>query len=159
MTTIRVVAESPLPPERVLAAARDFSPRREEIFDAVSMERMEVHTLGRESADVTEGTSVGPLGENWERCDYDWSQPGSVKAPVKDSNVYEPAGSSWEITASAANGGSRVEMTWAREFRRTPRGMLFGTMFRTIGKPIFGRYARDVLARMEAAYSSRDAGS
>jgi hypothetical protein len=150
VTTIRIAAESPLPPEAVLAAARDFSPHREEVFDAVSMERMEVHELRDHSADVTEGTKAGPLGVNWERCDYDWSQPGSVKAPVKDSNVYEPAGSSWEITAAASNGGSRVEMTWTREFKRNPRGILFGTMFRTIGKPIFGRYARDILARMEA---------
>ena len=76
MTTICIVAESPLPPESILAAARDFSPRREAIFDAVSMERMEVHALGEETADVTEGTRAGVLGVNWERCDYDWSQPG-----------------------------------------------------------------------------------
>ncbi len=149
MTTIRVVADSPLPAERVLAAARDFSSRREEIFDAVSMKRMEVHVLGSTRADVTEGTRAGPFGVNWERCDYDWSQPNRVKAPVTDSNVYEPAGSSWEITASPANGGSRVEMVWERAFKRTPRGLLFGIAFRTIGKPIFRRYARDILARME----------
>jgi hypothetical protein len=86
---------------------------------------------------------------NWERCDYDWSQPGRVRAPVTDSNVYEPAGSSWEISASPANAGSRVEMVWDREFKRSPRGILFGTLYRTIGKPIFGRYARDILARIE----------
>jgi hypothetical protein len=149
MTTICIVAESPLPPESILAAARDFSPRREVIFDAVSMERMEVHALGEETADVTEGTRAGVLGVNWERCDYDWSQPGCVKAPVTDSNVYEPENSRWEITAVPASGGSRVEMKWVREFRHTPRGLLFGAMYRTIGKPIFGRYARDILARIE----------
>ena len=148
MTVIRVVADSPLPPERILAAARDFSPRREKVFDAVSMERMQVHSLGDGHADVTEGTSVGPLGSNWERCDYDWSTPGSVKAPVKDSNVYDPKGSSWEITATASNGGSHVEMTWTRRFKPSPRALLFGTMYRTIGKPIFSRYARDILAKM-----------
>jgi hypothetical protein len=40
-------------------------------------------------------------------------------------------------------------MKWVREFRHTPRGLLFGAMYRTIGKPIFGRYARDILARIE----------
>jgi hypothetical protein len=149
MTTIRVVGDSTLSPDVVLAAARDFSSRREAVFDAVSMERMEVHSMGSERADVTEGTSVGPLGVNWERCEYDWSEPGLVRAPVKDSNVYEPTGSTWEITAVPANGGSRVEMTWVRDFRRTPRGILFGTAFRTIGGPLFRRYARDILARME----------
>ena len=148
MTTIRIAAESALPPERILEAARDFSPRRERVFDAVSMERMEVHSLGETSADVTEGTRAGPLGVNWERCDYDWSQPGSVRAPVTDSNVYDPEGSSWEITAASSNGGSHVEMTWTRQFKRNPRGILFGTMYRTVGKPIFGRYARDILANI-----------
>jgi hypothetical protein len=148
VTTIRVVADSPLPPERILAAARDFSPRREKVFDAVSMKRMEVHSLGDGHADVTEGTSVGPLGSNWERCTYDWSTPGCVKAPVEDSNVYEPKGSSWEITATASNGGSHVEMTWMRRFKHSPRGLLFGTMYRTIGRPIFSHYARDILAKM-----------
>jgi hypothetical protein len=110
---------------------------------------MQVHGLNQGSADVTEATRVGPI-VNWERCDYDWSTPGSVKAPVKDSNVYAAEGSSWEITAAPSNGGSRVEMTWTREFRRTPRGLLFGTLYRTIGRPIFGRYARDVLAKIAA---------
>jgi len=118
VTVIRVAAHSPLAPERILAAARDFSPRREKVFDA------------------------------WERCDYDWSTPGCVKAPVKDSNVYDSKGSSWEITATASNGGSHVEMTWTRRFKHTPRGLLFGTMYRTVGKPIFSRYARDILAKM-----------
>ncbi len=35
MTEIRIVTDSPLPAERVLAAGHDFSPRRAEIFPAV----------------------------------------------------------------------------------------------------------------------------
>ena len=55
-----------------------------------------VQAHNQESWAMAEGTRAGPLGVNWERCDYDWSRPGRVSAPVKDSNVYEPAGSSWE---------------------------------------------------------------
>jgi hypothetical protein len=91
---------------------------------------------------------VGLLGSNWERCEYDWSTPGSVKAPVTDSNVYDPKGSTWEITATPSNGGSHVKMTWTRRFKHSPRGLLFGTAYRMIGKPMFNRYARDILAKM-----------
>jgi len=153
MSTIRIVLDSPLPPERVLAAACDFTDRREEIFPAVSVKRMEVHALGETSADVTEGTSVG-LGANWERCDYDWSEPGSVKAPVKDSNVYEPAGSSWELTATPREGGSRVEMIWIRAFRRSPRGVIFNALYRTLGPRLFRGYAAELLENIERSAPS-----
>ena len=151
MATIRVVAESSLAPDVILSAAHDFSERRAEIFPAVELEHFEVHELGDTTADVTEGTKTGPFGTNWERCRYDWSQAGVVKAPVTDSNVYEPAGSSWEITAAPSDGGSRVEMVWTREFQHGARGRIFGTLFRLVGKPIFNRYGRDVLTNLSSA--------
>ena len=149
MPTINVVLETSLPPQRVLQAAHDFSERRAEVFPAVLVEHMEVHELADTSADVTEGTPVGPFGINWERCNYDWLQPCSVRAPVTDSNVYEPAGSSWEIKATESDGGSRVEMTWVRQFQANARGRAFGTAFRLVGKPIFRKYARDTLQNLE----------
>ena len=30
-----------------------------------------------------------------------------------------------------------------------PRGLIFGTLFRIVGRPIFGRYARQVIANLE----------
>jgi Polyketide cyclase / dehydrase and lipid transport len=148
MPTVRVVADTPLPPDRVLAAAHDFSPRRAETFPAVSVKRMTVHELADSSADVTEGTRAGPI-VNWERCRYDWSRPGSVLATVIDSNVYAFPGSSWEIKAAPKSGGSEVEMIWAREFQRGPRGRLFGALFGRIGDRVFDKYARDTLANLE----------
>jgi polyketide cyclase/dehydrase/lipid transport protein len=147
MTTIHVVADSPLPAARVLEAARDFSELRAEIWPAVSMEYMEVHELGDVSADVTEGTKAG-VGVNWERCRYNWSLPGSVVATVTDSNVYAFPGSSWELRATPNGDGSRVEMIWTREFTTSTRGRVFGTLFRLVGKPIFGRYARQTLGNL-----------
>jgi hypothetical protein len=148
MTAIHTVTESVLPAPLVLAAAHDFSDRRADIFPAVSLEYFEVHELGDTWADVTEGTRAG-VGVNWERCRYDWSQPGSVIATVVDSNVYAVPGSSWELRATHAEGGSRVEMIWVRKFERRPRGAIFGTLFRLIGKPIFGRYARTTLENLQ----------
>jgi hypothetical protein len=149
MPTISIICNSALPPARVLASAHDFSERRAEVFPAVESERLEVHELGKNSADVTEGTGVGPLGVNWERCRYDWSQPGSVTAIVTDSNVYASPGSSWEIKASPKGEGSEVEMVWVRDFRHRPKAMFFGTLFRLIGKPIFRKYGRDVIKNLE----------
>ena len=68
---------------------------------------------------------------------------------MTDSNVYAQPGSSWQITATPAGHGSRVEMVWLRTFRRNPRGLIFGTLFRIVGSPIFARYARQVLANLE----------
>jgi len=72
-----------------------------------------------------------------------------VSAPVTDSNVYEPARSSWEIRATPHGDGSQIEMIWERQFKANARGRIFGTLFRTVGKPIFRRYAREVIENIE----------
>jgi hypothetical protein len=146
--TVRVVASTSVAADRVLEAARDFSDRRADVFPAVSMEEMTVHALAETSADVTEGTGAG-IGVNWERCRYDWSQPDTVTATVTDSNVYACPGSSWQLRATPTPGGSDVEMTWERRFQRRPRGMFWGTLFVVLGRPMFKKYAKDVLANLE----------
>ena len=40
-------------------------------------------------------------------------------------------------------------LVWQRTFRRNPRGLFFGTLFRIAGRPIFGHYARQVIANLE----------
>ena len=148
MTTIHITTRSHLPPQRVLAAGHDFSDRRAEIFPAVSVPYLEVHELSQTTADVTEGTRAG-VGINWERCRYDWSQPGAVKAVVTDSNVYRPPNSSWELRAAPADSGSKVEMIWIREFTHNARGRIFGTLFRLVGRPIFTREAKRTIRNLE----------
>jgi hypothetical protein len=147
MSTVHVVLDSTLPPEQVLAAARDFSERRADIFPAVSVKRLTVHFSGDTSAEVTEGTRAGPV-VNWERCRYDWSTSGSVTATVTASNVYALP-SSWRIAVTPAAEGSRVEMWWIREFGRGPKGRLFGTVFRHFGDRLFEKYARQTLDNIE----------
>jgi hypothetical protein len=148
MRTHTFTLDCSLPPARVLQAAHDFTGQRGDVFPAVEAEHFQVHSIGDNHADVTEGTGTG-IGTNWERCRYDWSVPSTVTATVTDSNVYAP-GSSWTITAIAAPRGSRVEMTWARQFKRTIRGRLFGTAFRLAGQPIFRKYASQIIDNMDA---------
>jgi hypothetical protein len=157
MPTVRISLSTRVTPEQVLAAAHDFSQRRIDVWPAVRAEHFVVHERGGTTADVTEGTPTG-IGTNWERCDYDWSRAGLVVATVTDSNVYAVPGSVWQITAAPGEDATLVEMTWIRRFRRTPRGLLFGTAFRLLGRPLFGRYARDVIANLEQISAATAAG-
>jgi len=148
MTTIRVHVDSELPAERFLSAARDFSDRRTEVFPAVRSDHFVVHAEAGTSADVTEGTPA-IVGINWERCTYDWSETDRVVATVTESNVYAHPGSVWTLMAIPTDHGSRVDMVWERRFRRSPRGVFWGTMFRLAGRPIFRSYARDIVKNVE----------
>lgn len=146
--TIPVAEETTVPPERVLAAVCDFSDRRARVFPAVSERHMTVHAVADMSAEVTEGTRVGPF-VIWERCIYDWSKPGRVTATVVDSNVYGFPGSRWEITATATDRGSQVAMTWTRWFQRRPLGRFMGFAYRHTGQRSFTKYGRDILKNLE----------
>jgi hypothetical protein len=39
-------------------------------------------------------------------------------------------------------------MIWRRKFTSGARGRIFGTLFRLVGKPMFGRYARQTLENL-----------
>ncbi len=147
--TIDIALETNLSPQTVLDAALDFSmPRRSRIFNAVQPKYFIVHSVGEHRADVTEGTRAGPI-VNWERCEYDWSQPGLVVATVKATNIYAIPGSIWELTATSIDGKTHVHLTWTRAFNRRPKGLLFGFAYRTFGQKLFGQYAREILEAME----------
>jgi hypothetical protein len=147
--TIDIAIETDLPPQVVLDAAHDFSmPRRSLIFNAVQPKYFIVHALRDGTADVTEGTRAG-LIVNWERCDYDWSQPGKVTAIVKDSNIYAIPGSTWELNATRVDGRTGVHLIWTRAFNRRPKGLFFSFAYRTFGEKLFGTYAREIIKGLE----------
>jgi hypothetical protein len=141
---IDLLAKSPLPPERVLeAAGRDFSARRAQVWSNVKAAHLEVHENGENFAEVTEGTWV--LGLFWERNRYEWSEPGSVRATVIDSNIFQP-GSTWELRADAWEGGSRVQMILNRGFRSGPKGRFASAVHHTVGKFVWAMFLRRALA-------------
>ena len=150
--TIKVTAETPTTPERVLEAAHDFSDRRADVWANVRRRHLEVHERGEYFAEVTEGTWV--VGLFWERNRYDWSQPGSVKATVVDSNIFQP-GSTWELRATARAGGSAVELVLHRGFRRGPKGRIAGAVHHTVGKWVWGLFLRRALAAIEKQQPDR----
>jgi hypothetical protein len=148
---LHVVAQTTASPDRVLEAARDFSPRRGELWRDVYVEHLTIHRQGETWADVTEGNPwPRPFGLVWERLRYDWSQPGALKGTVIDSNLFKP-GSTWEIRAApASESGSRVEIVAVRNL--TGRGLLLWPVF-----PL-GLARRDVLTYLRQFLAEVEAG-
>ncbi len=147
--SITTRAGSSASPTRILAAAYDFSERRERVWPNVSSKRLEVHADGAQYAEVTEGTMA--LGVWWERCRYDWSQPGVVTATVIDSNVYQPELSGFVWRARPRDGGgSEVEMTIYRQFKLTPRGLAVTALYKLARSWWLGGMQRQVLRAIES---------
>lgn len=145
--TVHVVDETPVAPELVLEAARDFSPRRAEMWPDVHVEHLQVHEAGETFAEVTEG-NPWPIGYVWERLRYDWSEPGSVKGVVLESNIFKP-GSTWEIKAKRAIGGSRVEVIAVRRLRGF-KGRLLAPVFPLgLAKRTVAEHLRHFLSKVE----------
>jgi hypothetical protein len=134
-------------PERVIDALTDFSPRRLELWPNIDRKYYKVDAVGEQSADVTEGSPL--FGGVWERGHYDWSQPGTVRIDVQESNAFRP-GSFWlyQVTPGV-NGGSHVHM----EFDRRPRnfkGYVAGAVLSLFGSMFFKKALRQTLSRVEA---------
>ena len=147
--SITTHARSSASPEAVLAAAYDFSDRRERIWPNVSTKRLRTHAESERYADVTEGSMA--LGVWWERCRYDWSQPGVVTATVIDSNVYHPELSGFVWRARAADGGgSDVEMTIYRQFKVNPKGLAATALYKLARSWWLGGMQRQVLRAIES---------
>jgi len=111
MLKITVNEHSSASPEEVLAlAGTDFSANRAQIWPNVTTRKLEVHERGEAYVDVTEGgTFIARYF--WERSRYDWSEPGTVKSTVIDSNALA-AGSTFELrVVPGQGGGCEVEMS------------------------------------------------
>jgi hypothetical protein len=144
---VTVSAESSVSPEQVLAAARDFSAHRAQIWRNVEAKRLEVHECGDSWADVTEGTMV--LSVFWERCRYDWSAPTQITATVIESNVFK-RGSSWQLQAAPrSGGGSVVKTTVIRDYRHGFKGTFARAVNHLGGRRLFGWFLRSTLAAIE----------
>ena len=129
----------------MLAGVCDFSERRARIWPNVKEGHFVVHASGPTFAEVTE--ELWPTGI-WERCRYDWSTPGRVHATVLDANALVP-GSTWELTASPADGGTRVEAVFRRDFTRTGRGRFTSFVNRRFGHWLAGSDLKRALAEIE----------
>lgn len=144
---VHVTEHTPLTAEQVLAAARDFSDRRAQLWPDVHLEHFDVHELGDTSAEVTEGNPE-PFGFIWERLRYDWSEPGRVKAVVTDSNIFH-AGSTWEIRATPNGDRTRVEISGVRNVKGA-KGAIIGALIQLgIARRVVADHLRHFLTEVE----------
>lgn len=153
MPTVHVLDQTPVAPERVLEAAHDFSGRRAEMWPDVHVDHLEIHQTGEAFAEVTEG-NPWPIGYVWERLRYDWSEPGSVKGTVTDSNLFKP-GSTWEIKAMPADGGSRVEVIAVRHLKGFKGRLLTPVFPLGLAKRTVANHLRHFLSTLEERESKR----
>jgi hypothetical protein len=149
MLSITVTAETSASPEQVLTlAGTDFSAHRAKVWPNVTTRKLEVHERGDTWIEVSEG-ATGIARFAWERSRYDWSEPGSVKQTVLDSNVLE-AGSTWELRVTASEGGgSTVQMTVERRFPRSLAGRYGHMLNRAAGQRGWTWFLRQALKAVE----------
>jgi hypothetical protein len=130
MPVVNVEVRSPLPPEEVLRVITDFSERRAEAWPGVDLDRLGVHEVGENFADVTEGNAT-----TWERERYEWdASAGTVTAKTVDSNVWAE-GSRWDYRITKVEDGSLVGVRLER-YGKNLKGKLIGGLLPFAGKKV-----------------------
>jgi hypothetical protein len=97
-----------------MAVLTDFSSSRPEVWPTIDAKHFEVHALGENWAEVTEGTSSA-----WERARYEWdADRARVTVTTHDSKVFGPGGG-WVFQLTPEANGTRVDV----ELTRQPSGL------------------------------------
>jgi hypothetical protein len=151
MPTIRLTETTTVTPERFIAALTDFGTQRSKVWTNSTPEYLQVHSLTKTSADVTEGSSAG--GGTWERLSYDWSTPNRVTMVTTDSNIWGGASGHDYTIVPNKNGGSTINVVIVRQGRNV-RGVLIGVLAALVGKPFIRRELRKSIAAIEASAAS-----
>jgi hypothetical protein len=149
-------ATTSLTPDEVIAAAADFSDTREKLWSNCKSKYLQVHDRGADFAEVTEGFRLVTVF--WERSRYDWSQAGTIRQTVIDSNVVEPR-CTWELTANPSAEGCEVVMRLRREFRPTVKGKVGWMLNRLAGTWMWRSYLQRVLAEAEKRETREEPGT
>lgn len=114
MPVIRFHLTSSLDVPELMSVLTDFGPSRPENWPTIDAGHFEVHSLGDNRAEVTEGTSSA-----WERARYEWDdERGRVAITTLDSKLFG-AGGGWVFQFTPATDGTRVDI----ELTRRPRAL------------------------------------
>ncbi len=145
MARINFEVSSGVPPERFIQALTDFSPARAELWPNVDAQHLQMHEVGDDWADVTEGSSFA--GGVWERNRYDWSEPGTVRVETVESNTWKP-GSSWLYRVEPAGTGSRIRVSVDRR-PSTLKGRLVVVLLALFGRRVLRADLQRVLSKLD----------
>ena len=145
MATIHFHKVTAATPEQFVAAVTDFGPGRAKLFGNSADEYLQVHKLGANEADVTEG-SRGV----WERLRYDWSQPNRIIMKTTDSNVWGGRSGHTYTLSTRPDGSTEVDVVVVREGKNL-KGRLLAGLAGSIGKGslegAFGKTVKAIEAR------------
>src|ERR671930_273192 len=134
MAKLELDMETRVPPDRVMAALLDFSPRRPEIWSGIAPSQYEVYSVGQTEAEIKEGTKL-PGTMIWAKEHYDWSSD-KVTWTVQESNFCTTGSYASATVAPAGQGGSRIHVVWNRTPTSFTGRLIIGLMALTRGKPI-----------------------
>jgi hypothetical protein len=116
MQSYEVNVETTIPPERLLAAATDFSERRPDLWPTITRRRYRVFSIGDHTAETEEGTT--PVRHRYK---YVWTDDGVLRATTVDATVMAN-GTIWELRVGQREGGGsnvhiHVEMAFKGVFK------------------------------------------
>jgi hypothetical protein len=145
MSSTTFTVHTSLSPEEVMTLFTDFGPERASRWPNVDEAHFEVHEVGPDWAEVTEGNSMG-----WERERYAWdTAAGTVTIDTLDSNLWGP-GSGWRYRLTPAEGGTDVQVSLTREGKGV-RGKLIGALIPVAGARTLGKQFGSVFRKAESA--------
>jgi len=144
MTTLHFTKTTTATPQQLLAALTDFGPGRSEIFPNSHDDFEKVHSLGPDSADVTEGTKG-----SWERLQYDWSDPNRVVMTTTDSNLWGGKSGHVYTFTPQPDGTTQLDVVVVRDGKNF-KGRFIATMFQLGGKKVLESALDKTIKAVEA---------
>jgi hypothetical protein len=135
--------ETSLPPERVLAAASDFSERRPDVWPNISRRFYKVHEQGEGWCECTEGSDTA--GGIWARERYEWSG-NTIRGTVIESNIFKSG--TWELRADPKPGGGST-VTVINDRRPKGKGLVFAPVMLIRGRKMLAEQLRTTLGALE----------
>jgi hypothetical protein len=145
MPSTHFTVRTSLEPREVIAVLTDFGPDRAKVWPNIDADHFQVHEVGDDWAEVTEGVSMG-----WERERYAWdAAAGTVTIETLDSNIWA-AGPGWRYVVTPTDGGSEVQVTLTRTGKNL-KGRLVGALIPVVASKALGRQLQSVLRRAEGS--------
>ena len=144
MPTTEFTVHTSLSPSEVLELLTDFGPDRAARWPNIDDAHFQVHDVGPDWAEVTEGNTMG-----WERERYSWNAAaGTVAIDTLDSNLWG-AGSGWRYELTPATAGTDVSVTLTR-VPKSIKGRLIGALIPIAGARTLGKQLQSVLRKAES---------
>jgi hypothetical protein len=141
MPTARFTVVSRLGVPELMKVLTDFSAARVDTWPSIDADHFQVHGLGPDWAEVTEGTAAA-----WERARYEWDEAaGRVVITTHESKVAGPGGWVFQLTP-LADGDTRVDVELTRRPTRF-RQRIFASLLPFTGGAFAKSFAQPLQTR------------